>query len=412
MTHVLKVANNQPRPIENITDEKTICGIRYVKVGWKNAPYYASSWEPLEILREEVSYQSILRSKGLLYDEHISKSSSKHSCSILTSKKRNTKATTKRSTKFNGPSKESLERSTSPTENHMDEDSTSINDVRGLSEVGREGTSSPFSKNLQIKFMPYITPKTRLTTNFYRDLVQYYRLCHKDQTPLPLPERKEDKKLQPHKSVEREQKEAGTLEVTEENSGGVQVNSNNTDFGKCLDEVGKRKETADTIDPATNDGLPKDAVSSNSKGDLVKLEGESSNTATRMKRPIESGHTISPMSKQALMFGELLSLAKKKLLVKKGWIDTDVPNIFCKFEDREGIANLNEEEYKNSLQEQAPKKAPLDREVTLMVQKPQSVSIQKPVILPTSEPKDSKMPYIPNQPTITLSVAMKQNFVK
>lgn len=189
-SQVASSTEKKPRTIESITDEKTICGIRYVKVSWRDAPYYASTWESLHDLRKEKNYQAILRSKGLLYDEHSNKLSSLNKSG--TSKKNQTnKFTSKsKSSKFKRKCKNLHDDMASHTDLYLDEDSTSVNDVRGHGAESREGFLTPIGKEPIIKFTPYLTSKNRLTTNFYRDLEEYYRKCKGDSPPSPQPPKK------------------------------------------------------------------------------------------------------------------------------------------------------------------------------------------------------------------------------
>ena len=414
-TQMSKASTSQARVIENITDEKTICGIRYVKVGWKNTPYYGASWEPLEVLRDEDAYQDILRSKGLLYDEHITKSSCKANCSTEGSKSRNYKSKQNNSTNFNRQRKESLNMSTSPTENHMDDDSTSVNDIRCPNEGGKEGTVSLFSKTKQIKFLPYIIPKTRLTTNFYRNLIEYYRLCQRDQTPLPLHEIKnQTEKIQPSADEQLQAiRNSGKIAMTKGDIA-QPYSIPNTKITNILDHNAK---STPVKTPEKEDKIAEDAstqnISSRGMTEPMKHQEGSSDEASLDKREVCTGPVVSlkPNISKG-MFSELLSLAKAKLLSRKGMVELDTPNIFCKFEDREGIANRNAEDYDETLMAQVSKKAPLHREAFSVGSKPPSALPQIPLLLPASEAKQVSKPYIPNQPTVTLSVAMKINFVK
>ena len=184
-----KVAGSReikPRLIESITDEKSICGIRYVKIGWKDAPFYASTWEPLHEIRKEKAYQTILRSKGLLFDEHCNKSAISDKSSHLTSKQKTNSKSRAKFSKFKKRFKKNTDDTTSHADFNLDEDSTSINDVRGHGAESREGYLTPVVKEETIKFAPYLSSKKRLTTNFYRDLVEYYRKCKGDSPPSPL----------------------------------------------------------------------------------------------------------------------------------------------------------------------------------------------------------------------------------
>lgn len=180
----------RPRAIESISDEKTICGIRYVKVGWKDVPFYASTWEPLHEIRKEKAYQAILRSKGLLFDEHSNKLSVVDKSTPYLGKQSDKFVSKTKSSKLKGKFKKCIEETTSQAEQcFIDEDSTSINDLRGLGAESREGFLTPVGKQPIAKFTPYVTSKNRLTTKFYRDLAEYYRRCQGDSPPSPLVEK-------------------------------------------------------------------------------------------------------------------------------------------------------------------------------------------------------------------------------
>lgn len=180
---------DKPRPIENISDEKSICGLRYVRVIWKDSGIQVASWEPLNQLREEQFYHHILQVKGLLYDDHRSKVSQKDNCNspVLRNKKllksKSKKKDTPSSKKKNSAKKQDLV--ATPSELLLDEDSTSINDIRGANLDFKEGYVSPTSKAPEIKFTPFVSAKNQLTTHFYRDLIEYYGKCAGDNPPNP-----------------------------------------------------------------------------------------------------------------------------------------------------------------------------------------------------------------------------------
>lgn len=111
------------------------------------------------------------------------------------------------------------------------------------------------------------------------------------------------------------------------------------------------------------------------------------------------------------MFSQVLSLAKAKLVAKKGPLAFELTDIFEKFENRNGIANSNEAEYKTNALLQVPIKSSVKREEPehpLQTQnEPAQIELSQKQ---TEELRQQPLVYIPNQPSVSLADTIKKNF--
>ena len=412
------------KSMDNITDEKTICGIRYVLVTWKNMPAFTSSWEQLDILRREPKYQSILNAKGLLFDEHMSKEAKRSSYNTppaKTDSKHTSNESTTKAIKSKKKAATSMKVATvSPPELLLDEDSTSINDCRGVHENCKEGFQSPMKKTNKIIFTPYVTSKNRLTCNFYRDLVEYYKKSVGDNPPSPIV-------LQKRKPLVNE---CIRMEVT-----GVVSHK----------MTGRLKSPVDSLIPVGSLGAKIEGsldnkeviakVTSNHKIEIVtKIDNNrAKNLFSSKAEPTKYSETnliLSKLQKIAKTtpgcsstlkikypdFKEMLSLAKDKLENRESVRDNAIMNIFGKFEDRKGIANDNEVEYKNNpLTKVAIKNITVVENKTPVLQptspnQPPYPNYHRHFVNPSPVAHPSGTFFIPNQPTLSLAGTIKKVF--
>lgn len=388
--------------IESIDDEKNICGIRYVLVKWKNQPPFASSWEPLDGLRKALNHHAALDAHGLLLDERLCRDLKRSQYTTPAGKtsakvRRNEKST--RSKRKAATSKKFPPGS--PSEPLFDEESTSINDCRGLLENSREGLRSPIKEKEELKFTTYVTSKNRLTTHFYKDLVEYYKKCEGDSPPSPVVLSKRKLSLEicsPAKVQESiiepetgntgcnqeilKAKEASNKEINKEKSPNSE-NKTNQEIQVTIN-FSKEPEREFTQEQPSS-----------------KFQSETTLLVSKFEKFLKSKNQSTEMGEIPL-FSEVLARAKAKLEAQKESKLSEVPNIFGKFEDRNGIANDNEEEYKNNPFTKVPSKAIPDLSKKLSSQIP---VYSPPPVLPASKPL-----FIPNQPTQTLADTIKKLF--
>lgn len=405
-----------PNLIENITDEKTICGIRYVLVSWKDQPSFTASWEPLDNLRRETRYHVCLNSKGLLFDEHLAKDPKKGAYSTPTGKNQFKLKKQESPTKASRSKRKGVmtkkKAPISPAELLFDEESTSINDYRGANENSRDGLASPTKKQTENKFTPYVTSKTRLTTHFYKDLVDYYRKCSGDNPPSPVIV---------EKRILRAEVEALVQELEPVKGAGKGSSA-------FIQESTKIKEIT-VLSPKTHSGIEKEnketlqdsietqpslesqrvKLSCKSRAESI-VQPEGNLLMSKLQRMAKSRPGGSPRSKTGNMFSELLALAKAKLESKRDLEDEGLPDIFGKFEDRKGIANENEEEYKNNLLTKIPNTAKSRDNSKGFDQKIPAPTISRPPYNHQAVTPISGGIFIPNQPSMSLTDTIKKFF--
>ena len=173
----------------------------------------------------------------------------------------------------------------------------------------------------------------------------------------------------------------------------------------------KEKEQKIEIAPLL---MHKQRVVAKSRAEPASLGVASELVLAKLHRMGKSTQSNSPLSnKKPSIFGELFALAKAKLESKSIYDpDTDVSNIFGKFEDRTGIANANEEEYKkNTLTKVDPNKH-LSTDVSFAIPKPISTKPKpppSPLFQVPPQPRDPSLGFIPNQPTTSLAATIKNN---
>lgn len=166
--------------IEAILEEKDICGLPYCLVQWRGLPPYAATWESREKLLSDPCFREMVGSRGGLTfeqsiespggmrvrlgsegdDNNFPNRDSNRGRGNKKGKKRRTKNGRKKITKMEA------------VDTGLDEDSTSVNDIRGGWGETQEGGSSPLEPEKTHEFNGEFG--TKLTVKFPSDLLYYY----------------------------------------------------------------------------------------------------------------------------------------------------------------------------------------------------------------------------------------------
>lgn len=172
--HPVAFAKRASPAIEDILSMKNISGLRYCLVKWKDLPATYNSWESLASLRQEPSYASIVKEKGLDTD---------HSFLIRPAKLKDRSNSFKDSVQENSDNNQIDQIETKEKESNdqiknylkSDEESTSVADLRSKQEELKTEAGWNISEDRDSldKFVAF--RGVTLQTKYLVNMVNYYR---------------------------------------------------------------------------------------------------------------------------------------------------------------------------------------------------------------------------------------------